>query len=140
MPICYVTVSKKYWDIITKEEITEAIRTIVAEGLDSKSRLLDKNHISLRFNTSFRHSMLADIEIDVYAQFFIRRYKNRDKRANEISRKISQTLNIDCATWINLCQVGYSRFTTEGKSFFSVKEDDQKIRNARKQTVTKARN
>lgn len=135
MPICYITVSQEYESILRKDNITEAIRTIVADGLDSKSRLLDKNHISLRFNISYRYSMLADVEIDIYAQFFLRRYLNRDKRANEISNRISKFLDLDCATWINLCQVGYSRYTTDGKSFYSVKEDDKKIRDERKKLI-----
>lgn len=130
MPICYITVSNECnLDIKTQ---LESIRAIVAEGLNSKSRLLDKNHITVRLNFSYRSNMLADIEIDIFAQCYLRRFFTRDKRANDISKNISKLLNLDCATWINLCQVGYSRHTTEGKSFYSVKEDNIRVESVRK--------
>ncbi len=63
--------------------------------------------------------MLGEVEIDVFAQFFIQRFLSRDKRAMAISRRISQLLNRDCATWINMGIVGYSRVTVGGEAFFS---------------------
>jgi hypothetical protein len=64
--------------------------------------------------------------------YFWRRYFSRDKCANKISKGISEFLNVDCTTWINLCQVGYSRVTKEWHSFFSIKADDEKIKKERK--------
>jgi hypothetical protein len=63
--------------------------------------------------------MLGDIEVEVFAQFFIRRFFSRDKRAEHISRRISKLLGIGCATWIHLNVMGYSRVTIDGQSFFS---------------------
>jgi hypothetical protein len=110
----------------------DEIRDIVAEGLESKSRLLDRNHIAVRIQEMPRQFMLGEIEIDIFAQFFWRRYFSRDKRANFISSKTAKLLGYDCAAWINMCLVGYSRVTKNGKSFFSVKADDEKIRKERK--------
>lgn len=127
MPICYITVS----DIVDTNSIAENIdniRDIVAAGLDSKARLLDRHHIAIRLTESKRSWMLGEIEIDIFAQFFLRRYFSRDRRANLISSQISKLLTVECATWINLCQVGYSRVDKNGSSFFSVKADDLVIR------------
>ena len=132
MPICYITVSDKYGNIENIKNNIDRIRDIVAEGLDSKSRLLDRNHIAVRIQPSYRDYMLGDIEIDIFAQFFWRRYFSRDKRANKISQGISELLYADCAAWINLCQVGYSRHTTSGEDYFSVKADDLIIMEKRK--------
>jgi len=107
------------------------IRDIVAEGMDSKSRLLDRNHIAVRIAEAPRQFMLGEIEIDIFAQFFWRRHFSRDKRANMISTKVSLLLGLDCATWINMCKVGYSRVTKSGESFFSIKADDKAIRRER---------
>jgi hypothetical protein len=130
MPICYITISDSINKSYVIGKINE-IRDIVAEGLESKSRLLDRNHIAVRIVKSKRQFMLGELEIDVFAQFFWRRYFSRDKRANFISLKVTHLLGYDCATWINLCQVGYSRVTKYGESFFSVKADDEKIREKR---------
>ena len=68
--------------------------------------------------------MLGDIELDIFAQLYVRRLFSRDKRAHMISEMISQHLGCGCATWINLCMVGYSRVTSEG-DFYS--DSDSKL-------------
>lgn len=130
MPVCYVTFSNAVKAEIKTEQLN-TIRKIVAASLDSKSRLLDEEHIALRIQYSERQVMLADIEIDIFAQFFWRRYFSRDKRANNISTNIEESFGVSCATWINLCQVGYSR-VNNGQSFYSSKEDDELLRIKRK--------
>lgn len=130
MPICYVTLSRSVSTEIETSQFN-LIRKIVAASLDSKSRLLDENHITLRIQYSDRQTMLADIEIDIFAQFFLRRYFTRDKRANKISSDIEKIFGFSCATWINLCQVGYSR-VNNGQSYYSSKEDDELLRKKRK--------
>ncbi|MDR0306898.1 MAG: cadmium-translocating P-type ATPase [Chitinispirillales bacterium] len=40
--------------------------------------------------------------------------------------KFQKSLTVDCASWINLCSVGYSRVTGSGESFYSVKADVEK--------------
>lgn len=121
MPVCYITLSEAIIDL--KENEIDAIRDIVAEGLNSKSRSLDRNHIVIRIQHAKRRFMLGEIEIDIFVHFFMRRFFSRDKRAMYISKKISELINYDCATWINMSIVGYSRVTTEGKIFFSDKND-----------------
>ena len=132
MPVCYITVSNKIGSKEEMQDKVDSIRDIVADGLDSKSRLLDRFHIAVRIQEADRAFMLSDIELDIYAQFFLRRFFSRDTRANKISHAISNLMGVDCATWINLCQVGYSRFTVDGNSYFSVKEDDHTILERRK--------
>lgn len=117
MPICYITLSESIKELKGSE--IELIRDIVAEGLNSKSRFLDRSHIVIRLQKSQRRFMLGEIEIDVFAQFFFRRFLSRDKRAKYISKKICELINYDCATWINMSIVGYSRVTKEGETYFS---------------------
>lgn len=117
MPVCYITVSDNIANL-SKQQVSQ-IRQFVARGLDSKSRKLDETHISVRLQQGNRESMLGDIELDVFAQFYLRRYFSRDKRANNISRDISKYLNCCCATWINMGNVGYSRVSEKGKEYFS---------------------
>lgn len=132
MPICYVTISNSIGpNEIHSVDQYNMIRKIVAMALDSKSRLLDENHISLRIQHSERKVMLADIEIDVFAQFYWRRFFSRDKRANQISAALEKNFGYSCATWINLCNVGYSR-VSKGQSYYSTKEDDNLLREIRK--------
>lgn len=133
MPTCYITLSDKFENINDDiQPYINRIRDIVAEGLDSKSRLLDRNHIAVRLQSARRDSMLADIEIDIFAQFFWRRFFSRDRRANIIAREVSVLLNADCATWINLTQVGYSRHTQTGEDYYSIKKDDLILKEERK--------
>lgn len=139
MPTCYITLSDRF-EKKDFEPFIDEIRDIVADGLDSRSRLLDRNHIAVRIESSYRNSMLADIEIDIFAQFFLRRFFSRDKRANKIAKNASELLNVDCATWINLCQVGYSRHTRSGKDYYSIKADDLKILEERKKSKQDMRN
>jgi hypothetical protein len=103
---------------LTDEQL-QKIRDVVADGLNSKSRLLDRHHIVLRIQRSKRVFMLGDVEIEVFAQFFLRRFFSRDRRAQSISREVSLFLRADCAAWINMGVVGYARVTTRGESFFS---------------------
>lgn len=117
MPICYLTLSESVVKLNSNE--IDSIRDIVAEGLNSRARLLDRNHIVIRIQYSQRRFMLGDVEIDIFAQFFIRRFFTRDRRAKYISSRISELLKFDCATWINMSIVGYSRVTTSGDIFYS---------------------
>lgn len=117
MPACHITLSEKVKDLTDND--LDKIRDIVAQGLDSGARYLDRNHIVVRVQRSKRCHMLGVVEVEVFAQFFIRRFFSRDTRAKYISKEISKLINHDCATWINMGVVGYSRVTTEGKVFFS---------------------
>lgn len=123
MPVCYVTTSDKVNDLTDKQK--DYIRKVVARGLDSKSRKLDENHVALRVIKGDRRIMLADIEVEIFAQLYIRRLFSRDKRANSISEMISKSMGVSCASWINLQMVGYSRVTPDGGEFFS--DSDNKI-------------
>ena len=115
MPLCYVTLSEKTSNI--SESDLQFIRKAIASGLDSKTRKLDETHIVLRIQQSKRNVMLGDIELDIFAQIYLRRLFSRDKRANMISATISEYFGIGCATWINMCMVGYSRATPEGNYY-----------------------
>jgi hypothetical protein len=117
MPVCYVTLSESVSMPSTAE--IDIIRDIVAEGLNSKSRFLDRNHIVIRVQHAQRSFMLGEIEIELFAQLYLRRFFSRDKRAKFISQKVSELLKKDCATWINMGMQGYSRVTTDGHTYFS---------------------
>lgn len=117
MPVCYITLSEIKPEL-TNEEI-QCIRKIVAKGLDSTSKKLDETHIVTRTHYSSRESMLGDIEIDIFSQLYLRRLFSRDKRANYISKQISEFLGCCCATWINMEIVGYSRVALDGNVFYS---------------------
>lgn len=117
MPTCYITLSENQPKL--SDEQLKHIRTIIAKGLDSNSRKLDETHITLRIQHSKRNYMLGDIEIDVFSQMYLRRMFSRDKRANIISKDLSEYLNCCCATWINMEVVGYSRVATNGDTFYS---------------------
>lgn len=117
MPVCYVTLSETIQELSPDQRIK--IRRIVAQGLDSKSRVLDENHVALRIIRSNRKDMLADVEVEVLAQVYVRRLFSRDKRANEISTGICNLLDVSCACWINLQFVGYSRVTQDGSQYYS---------------------
>jgi hypothetical protein len=124
MPTCYVTLSEKVPDL-TEEQLF-LIRDFIADGLNSKSRLLDRHHIVLRIQRAPRLHMLGDIELEVFSQFFLRRFFSRDRRAQEISTRIKDLLHFDCATWINMMVVGYARVSREGHSYFSDKTSQAK--------------
>ena len=117
MPVCYITLSEKKSELSDKQ--LQYIRKIIANGLNSNSRKLDETHIALRLQHSHRQFMLGDLEIDIFSQLYLRRLFSRDKRANYISKKISNYLNCSCATWINMEVVGYSRVTPDGNVFYS---------------------
>ena len=117
MPTCFITLSEIC--VRPSSDDLDAIRDIVAEELTSGARYLDRNHIVLRVGTGERKRMLGEIELEVFAQFFVRRFFDRDRRAERISRRVSILLHKDCATWINLSVVGYSRVTASGAAFFS---------------------
>ena len=65
--------------------------------------------------------MLGDVELEIFCQFFVRRFFSRDKRAQFISTRVKDLVAFDCATWINMMVVGYSRVTVQGQTFFSDK-------------------
>lgn len=117
MPVCYITLSEKVEEL--GETQIDGIRDIVAEALCTKNRILDKNHIVIRIQYSQRKFMLGEVEIVILAQFFLRRFFSRDKRANLISKRTSQLLDKDCATWINMFIMGYSRVTSNGYEYFA---------------------
>jgi hypothetical protein len=117
MPTCYITVSENVPDLSEKDLFS--IRDIVAEGLNSGARRLDRNHIALRLQRGLRTHMLGDIELEIFCQFFVRRFFSRDRRAQFISSRVSTLSSVGCATWINMMVVGYSRVDTEGRSYFS---------------------
>lgn len=117
MPTCHITLSEPARSL-TEEELL-LIRKAVASGLISGARYLDQDHIVTRVHRSHKGDMLGEIEIEVFAQFYLRRFWNRDRRALEISRKVSRIVGLDCATWINLVMVGYARHTVKGQVFFS---------------------
>lgn len=117
MPVCYVTISEEV-EKLDKDQ-TVFIRKTVASEMNSFFRELDETHISLKFIYSKREYMLGDLEIDILAQFDFHRYFLRDRKAKNISDKISTLLGLNCATWINLNFVGYSRVNKEGEIFFS---------------------
>jgi hypothetical protein len=117
MPVCYITLSENKQQL-TKKQMQD-LREIIAKGLDSNSRKLDRTHITIREQYSSRDCMLADIEIDIFSQLYLRRLFSRDKRANFISGKVSEYLNCCCATWINMEIVGYSRVNVGGDAFYS---------------------
>ena len=117
MPTCFITLSQSVEDLSDSD--IGCIRDIVAEALTSGARFLDRNHIVVRVQRSQRAHMLGEIEVEIFAQFFVRRFFSRDRRAQLISRSISKLLGVDCATWLNMSVVGYSRVTVSGESFFS---------------------
>lgn len=117
MPVCYITLSEDKKPLTKKQ--MQHLRKIIAKGLDSNSRKLDETHIAMRKQYSNRNCMLADIEIDIFSQLYLRRFFSRDKRANFISKKVSEYLNCCCATWINMEIVGYSRVNSAGDTFYS---------------------
>lgn len=117
MPICYITLSETL-PSLSKQQLLQ-IRRYVAEGLDSRSRKLDENHIVIRLQHSERVCMLGDVEIDIFSQLYLRRLFSRDKRANIISQNTSKYLECSCATWINMGFVGYSRVTNQGSVYYS---------------------
>ena len=117
MPICRITMSEDI-DELNEFQINK-IRDIVAEGLLSDARDLDRNHIVVRMERSRRAFMLGEIEIALFAQDDPQRYESRDNRAKNISERISKLLQHDCATWINLLNQGYCRVRTNGETYFS---------------------
>lgn len=119
MPTCIVTLSEVAHDLSDANLCT--IRDIVAEELTSGARYLDRNHISARVIRSQRAHMLGDIEIEVQAQFFLRRFLNRDHRAQRIASRVTREFEIACACWINMSLVGYARVTPDGHSYYSDK-------------------
>lgn len=134
MPVVYITIAKNIKLEKSIAEILSLVRTVVAEGLDSKSRLLDETHIATRLTYGERDFMLADFELDVFCQKFLRRVFSRDKRANQIAKKLSLALGVDVACWINLSNVGYSRFEYSNKeSHYALKEDNEVVKQRRKE-------
>lgn len=117
MPTCFLTVSEESGEIDEQKFLT--IRKIVAEELTSRARFLDHGHVVLRVVQGRRADMLGQVEVEVFCQFFVRRFFDRDRRAERISRRVSTILALDCATWINMSVVGYSRVTKTGHSYFS---------------------
>lgn len=117
MPTCMVTLSEAVPD--PDDDQLAEIRRIVAQHLDSRARRLDLNHIVVRVIRSQRGHMLGEVELEVFAQAFIPRIRSRDDRARRIASDVRILLNFDCACWINLGLIGYSRVTKDGQVFFS---------------------
>lgn len=117
MPVCYITLAENRLKLNAQQ--MQQVRKIVADGLDSNSRKLDESHIVIRQQFGTRECMLGDIEIDIFSQLYLRRFFSRDKRANFISKHVSDCLGCCCATWINMGFVGYSRVAASGDVFYS---------------------
>ncbi len=117
MPVCHITLSESLKDPNTNE--INIIRDIVAKELLSDARYLDRNHIVIRIQRSKLCFMLGEVEIEIFAQDDSQRFSSRDERAKNISSQVSKLLKHDCATWINLSNVGYCRVTTTGQEYFS---------------------
>lgn len=128
MPTCHLTLSEGVPEL--SSDALTSVRDIVAEALDSGARHLDKGHIVIRVLRGTREHMLADVEIEVFCQFFLRRFFSRDRRAQAISSRAKDLLNCDCASWINMMVVGYSRVTRDGSSFFSDKTSQAPVKPA----------
>lgn len=122
MPTCFITLSEVVSTL--DDQQLDLLRDIVAEELSSESRVLDRNHVSLRVLRSTRSHMLAELELEIFCQFFFRRFLTRDKRAQKISLRSTRLIGTGCATWINMAIVGYSRATIDGQVFFSDKSSD----------------
>ena len=90
MPVCYITLSENSPKLNAQQ--MQQVRKIIAKGLDSNSRKLDETHIAMRQQYGKRECMLGDIEIDIFSQLYLRRLFSRDKRANFISKHISDYL------------------------------------------------
>jgi len=84
-----------------------------------KTILVYLGHFNLSMFFYYSYLSKSYIEIDIFAQFYFRRYFSRDKRAEYISERVSKLLKIDCATWINMEIVGYSRVTHNGTIYYS---------------------
>lgn len=123
MPSCYIIISENVPELSQKD--INRIRLIIARGLNSKSRYIDESHLSTCILHSKRNNMLADIEVEINAQLYLRRLISRDKRAHFISKTISEQMHLNCATWINLHMVGYSRTDERGNTFYS--DSDNKV-------------
>lgn len=119
MPTCFVTLSENLPSEAFTDSLRLSLRQHVAEGLDSGARSLDETHIVLRVLSGSRRDMLGDVEVEIFSQFFLRRFFDRDRRAERISRALTKELGVDVATWIVMGVVGYSRVTDAGDAFFS---------------------
>jgi len=97
----------------------DVIRRAVARGMECEEMGLDETHISIRLSKGHRAHMLGDLEIEVFGQVYESRLGDRDARANRIAQEVCDELGVECACWINLGMVGYSRVTTTGEEFFS---------------------
>lgn len=118
MPVLNIVVSEVVAEGFASETIV-GLRAIVAEGVDSAERRLDKNHIVARVLNGSRSHMLGDVELEVLCQRFDDRFEDRDVRAERISAAACSLLGYDVATWIHLVDMGYARVTTDGQRFFS---------------------
>lgn len=125
MPVCNIIISSE--KIVLSNEQQLKIREIVSKNLNSKAHYLDLNHIVLRIFYANKEHMLAEIECELFAQFYLRRFFDRDYRASKISTEIGKLLDKSCATWINLMFVGYSRFTIDGQLHFSSRNESKEI-------------
>ena len=118
MPTCHVVLSEVFPGNLSDAQL-ESIRDVVAEGLDSRARSLDRDHVVIRVHSGIRAHMLGEVEVEIFCQFFLRRFFDRDRRANKISSRLRDLLGSDVATWVNMGVVGYSRVTTSGRAFYS---------------------
>jgi hypothetical protein len=100
-------------------ELVGRLRDVVASGLDSQERALDRTHIVVRTIRGQRDQMLADVELEVFCQKFSDRHAERDSRAERISEQACELLGCGVATWIHLVEMGYARVMPDGSRFFS---------------------
>lgn len=118
MPVLNITVSECIDGGLTEEQIL-CLRDIVAEGVTSVERRLDRDHVVARVIQGRRLHMLGEVELEVLCQRFDDRFAERDSRAERISAAAVARIGYDVATWIHLVDMGYSRVTADGERFFS---------------------
>ena len=59
MPVAFVVVAKEVKEAVNLAQLQEIARSIVAQGLDSKSRLLDETHISITIIEGNYHNSVS---------------------------------------------------------------------------------
>ena len=117
MPICNIILSESV-TVPTVEQI-DAIRDIVSDKMEIPGRPMNRDHIVVRLLGGSSKSMLGMIEIEIYGERYKERLDRRDEIAYLISKNVSEIMGLDCATWINLVNVGYCRVTSGGDVFYS---------------------
>ena len=95
MPICNITLSE---NVELSSDQLNGIRVAVGKGMNSRRRHIDDGHIVFRFSRGRRDLMLAELELDIYAQLYLCRFLSRDRRCVEISSEVAKITGFSCAT------------------------------------------